>query len=362
MAVTHIGQQGDGDVLAGDGRGKGKPQRAAKAAATQAPTDSTSCTKPRPKARSAEISSTPMTARSTKLAERPLTWSLCRRVARRVPRDGRWTPGAARSRAFLRRPPSGGINASVKPSFAASFRRWSIWPTARTSPPRPISPKTTVPAGSRTGQSRGDQRRRHRKIGRRLADSKAASDVQIYIVAAEGKAAARLQHRQHHGQPAAVPADHGAARRAGRRGGEQGLDLDQHRPGSLHAGEDRGAADLALALGEEQGRGVGDLHQPGVGHLEDADLVGRAEAVLDRPQDAELMAALAFEIEHGIDHVLEHPRAGDHALLGDMADQQQAEAAALGEPDQLGRRGPHLGHGSRRRIRDCRHTWSGWNR
>ena len=63
-----------------------------------------------------------------------------------------------------------------------------------------------------------------------------------------------------------------------------------------------------------------------------------AEAVLDRAQDAELVAALALEIEHGVDHVLEHARAGDQPFLGDVADQHQHEAAPLGEPDQLLRR------------------------
>src|SRR6516162_1388952 len=57
----------------------------------------------------------------------------------------------------LRRPPSGGIKASVKPNFSASFRRWSIWLTGRTSPPRPISPKTTVPAG--IGRASREERR-----------------------------------------------------------------------------------------------------------------------------------------------------------------------------------------------------------
>ena len=32
------------------------------------------------------------------------------------------------------------------------------------------------------------------------------------------------------------------------------------------------------------------------------------------------MAALALEIEHGVDHMLDHAGPGDLALLGDMAD------------------------------------------
>ena len=101
---------------------------------------------------------------------------------------------------------------------------------------------------------------------------------------------------------------------------------------------------------EEQGRGVGDLRQAAVGHLEHADLVGRAEAVLDGAQDAELVAALALEVEHGVDHVLEHARAGDGAVLGDVADQQDGDAAALGERDQRLRRGAHLGDRAGRAV------------
>ena len=73
------------------------------------------------------------------------------------------------------------------------------------------------------------------------------------------------------------------------------------------------------------------------------------------------MAALALEIEHGVDHVLEHARAGDRAVLGDVADQQHGDAAALGERDQFLRRGADLGDGARARCRACRATWSGSN-
>ena len=54
------------------------------------------------------------------------------------------------------------------------------------------------------------------------------------------------------------------------------------------------------------------------------------------------MATLAFEIEDGVDHVLEHPRPGDQPFLGHMADQHDDEAAPLREADQLLRRAAHL--------------------
>ena len=71
----------------------------------------------------------------------------------------------------------------------------------------------------------------------------------------------------------------------------------------------------------KRAEGFGDLGEAGAGHLEDADLVGGAEAVLDGAQDAELVAALALEVEDGVDHVLDDARAGDLAVLGDVADE-----------------------------------------
>ena len=64
-----------------------------------------------------------------------------------------------------------------------------------------------------------------------------------------------------------------------------------------------------VAPAEEQRGGVGDLRQAELGHLEHADLVGRPEAVLHGAQDAEMVAAVALEREHGVDHVLDDARA-----------------------------------------------------
>ena len=75
-----------------------------------------------------------------------------------------------------------------------------------------------------------------------------------------------------------------------------------------------------------------DLDQAAGAHLEHADVVGRAEAVLQRPQRAVGALALALELQHAVDQVLEHPRAGQRALLGDVADEQHGDPARLGEP------------------------------
>ena len=54
----------------------------------------------------------------------------------------------------------------------------------------------------------------------------------------------------------------------------------------------------------EEPRWIGDLGKASIRHLEDADFIGRPEAIFDGPQHAILMAAIAFEIEHCVDHVV----------------------------------------------------------
>jgi hypothetical protein len=94
----------------------------------------------------------------------------------------------------------------------------------------------------------------------------------------------------------------------------------------------------------------GDLAQAEPGHLEHADLVGGAEAVLHRAQHAELLRAFALERQHCVHHVLDHAGAGDLAVLGDVADEDEGGARLLGEADQRLRRGADLGHGARRGL------------
>ena len=63
---------------------------------------------------------------------------------------------------------------------------------------------------------------------------------------------------------------------------------------------------------------------------------------------------IAFEVQYGIDHVLQHPRSGQAALLGDMADEDHAATALLGEARQLRRALPDLSHRARRGLQCIR--------
>ena len=85
-----------------------------------------------------------------------------------------------------------------------------------------------------------------------------------------------------------------------------------------------------------------------VGHREHAEFIDRTEAVLERAQHAETAAGFALEIQHRIDHVFEHARAGDAAFLGHVADQEHAGAAFLREAHEACCRFAHLADRTRR--------------
>ena len=87
-------------------------------------------------------------------------------------------------------------------------------------------------------------------------------------------------------------------------------------------------------IGEEGARRIGDLEQARLGHLEHADLVGRAEPVLRRAQQPHRGVALALEIDDRVDEVLERLGPGDRAVLGHVADEDHGDPVALGEVHQ----------------------------
>ena len=188
-------------------------------------------------------------------------------------------------------------------------------------------------AAQRLAAMGGDEREGDGEVGAGLVDAHAARDVHEDVVGAERGAAVTGEHREDEREPVAVdPGRHPARRHdLGRR--HEGLDLDQERPGPLHRAEHHGPR-RGRGLRREAGGRIRDLGEAAGAHLEDADLAGRAEAVLERAQGPVRALALALEQEHAVDQVLEHARAGDRALLGDVADEDD------GAPDPL----RHLHH------------------
>ena len=154
----------------------------------------------------------------------------------------------------------------------------------------------------------------HRKVGRRLGDAHAADGVDEHVLVEGGHARVPVQHRQQHGQAVAFQA-HGQAPRIGRvRAIHQRLDLDQQRPRAFLRGHHAGAGDLLLVLRQEQRGRIGHAAQATVGHGEHAQLVDRAEAVLERAHQPVRGMRVALEVQHRVDDVLQHARPGQRAV------------------------------------------------
>src|SRR6266540_1760442 len=176
---------------------------------------------------------------------------------------------------------------------------------------------------------RGDDREQHRQVCRGLAYAHAAHGVHEHVLVVAGDARMAVQHREQHREAVLLQA-HRQPPRVGRvRRVDQRLDLDQERPSAFLRDQNAGAGHLAVVLRKENRRRVGHAAQALVGHRENAQLVHRPEAVLERADQAKALVRVALEIEHRVHDVLDHARAGDRALLGDVADQHDDGAAPL---------------------------------
>ena len=143
-----------------------------------------------------------------------------------------------------------------------------------------------------------------------------------------------------------VPTRRGIARSVG---DDERLDLEQQRPRALERAGDR-RADLARRRAAEDLGRIGHADEAGARHLEDAELVRRAEPVLHRAQDAMRVVAVALELQHAVDEVLEHARPGDRAVLRHVADEERGDAGLLRDAQQPRRRLAHLRDRARRRA------------
>ena len=119
-------------------------------------------------------------------------------------------------------------------------------------------------------------------------------------------------------------------------------------PSTEHSTAEPGAFAGRSARNSFDGFGTG--RSPRRRHLEDAELADGAEAVLHRADDAVRVMALAFEVQHRVDDVLERLRAGEAAVLRDVADEERRDVLALRREQQLRRRFAHLPDAAGRRL------------
>ena len=130
----------------------------------------------------------------------------------------------------------------------------------------------------------------------------------------------------------------------------QRLHLGGQRPAPLQRDRHAGAGHRLAVLGQEQPARVGQADQAVLAQVEAADLVGRPVPVLDRAHHAQLGVPVAVEVQHHVHQVLQRPRAGHRAVLGDVADQDGRQRPFLGHRGQRGRHLPDLGHPARHPV------------
>ncbi len=195
----------------------------------------------------------------------------------------------------------------------------------------------------------GRDRECNGEIGARLVDAHAAGDVDEHVGRPERDPRVATEDGNDHREPLRVDTGSDAAghREIGSR--DERLDLEQDGPRPLES-DRNGRADLAGLRPPEERRGVGNANEPCAGHLEHPELVGRAEPVLGRAQDPVGVVAVALELEHAVDEMLEHTRACDGAVLRHVTDEHGRDAASLRDAQQARGRLAHLGDRARRRA------------
>ena len=142
----------------------------------------------------------------------------------------------------------------------------------------------------------------------RLVDADASGDGHEDVAGTQRDAAVAGQHREHQRQAVSIDSVGHAARWHQLAGRHERLQLDEQRPRALHGAEHHRARRPRRLADKARAR-VLDLDEPALGHLEDAHLVGGAEAVLERPQGAVGALTLALEGEHAVEIGLGHANA-----------------------------------------------------
>src|SRR5439155_10093015 len=105
----------------------------------------------------------------------------------------------------------------------------------------------------------------------------AAREVDVDVVAGQADPGAPGEDRHEQGHAVRVDAAGRPTRRSAGPWRDEALDLDEERPRSLEGRRHDAARRRPVVLGEERPSRVGDLTEATIAHLEDADLIRRAE-------------------------------------------------------------------------------------
>ncbi len=227
-----------------------------------------------------------------------------------------------------------------------SARRRSAWEAGRRRPVRPISPKQATPVRIRVRLAAEAIASAIPRSRAGLVDSHAAGHVDEDVGLTQRDARVPAENGPDHREPLRVdarghPARHGEVGRC-----HECLDLEEQRPGALERARHDRAGCVGLPAPEHLRR-IFDSFEAALGHLEDAELVRRAEPVLHCSEHAVGAVAVALEREHAVDEVLEDAGARDGAVLRDVPDDEDRNALLLCDAQQPRGRLAHLGNRAR---------------
>src|SRR5665213_371761 len=189
--------------------------------------------------------------------------------------------------------------------------------------------------GQRHSGGGGGHGEGQRQIGGRLRDPDATGHRREDVDPVHGEPGMAGQYGQGHHQPTAVETDHGPFGLGLGHRGDQGLEFDHQGPSALECRKYHPTGHPGQPVAEEQAPRIVDPVESLLPHLEQSELAGRPETVLDGQEEAEGVVAVTLEAQHRVDHVLERPRTGQGAVFGDVADQHGGHLAGLGQADEL---------------------------
>ena len=181
----------------------------------------------------------------------------------------------------------------------------------------------------------------------RVGDAQTSGYVQEDVLLCQLEAHTFLQNGKEHVQALAVETYGATLCRAVGGGGDECLGLYEEGTHTLYGGGYGHTGESFAIVGKEQFGGVGNLAEAVVPHLVDAQLGGAAEAVLYASEDAVHIVLVALELKHGVHDVLQHLGTCQGTLLGDVADEQDADTSRLGIAQQGGGTFPYLGERTR---------------
>ena len=101
-------------------------------------------------------------------------------------------------------------------------------------------------------------------------------------------------------------------------------------------------------LAQKNRTGVADTFEPALGHGKHPNFIDGTKAVFDGANQTKLAVRIAFKVQDGVHHVLQHTRSGQRTFLRHVAYQHDADAAGLGRTGQVGRTLAHLRYRARR--------------